>query len=116
MDKSATNKTKIRKRLFATFIFLSAVAVLLAFLVRDGRNEEATCPVHDVPLRLGASPISYGLPVFESEYFKAKTEKFPFSYSTYLGGCMPKTQRIAIVRYCPICRQAEEMWEATAQA
>jgi hypothetical protein len=106
---------KTSKPIRATFLFVAAVAILLAFTVLDARDEKRTCPLHDVPLKVGSVPISYGLPVFETEYWKARTEQFPFANSTCGGGCMPKIRRIAIVRYCPVCRDAEKEWEATAQ-
>jgi hypothetical protein len=115
MDKLAAKMRKIPKPIRAIVLFVAAVAILLTFTVLDARDEERTCPLHDVALKVGSVRIFYGLPDFETEYWKARTEQFPFANSTYGGGCMPKIRRIAIVRYCPVCRDAEKEWEANAQ-
>lgn len=78
----------------------------------DGTN----CLVHHVDRIEEIVPIAYGFPMANSpEYDTAQTNLFPNTWRSAPGGCViahdSPTHRM--VRFCPMCRQAEDSWLKT---
>ena len=119
MDNHAVRKHRKVKYLLGVFLFISVIAIILALADShfvDARNDLSTCPLHNVALNADFVPVFYGgEPDIESEYWIAREAQFPFANSFYEGGCLVKSQKIAIIRYCPACRDAEKEWEANVQ-
>jgi len=70
-----------------------------------------SCSNHGQATVLDTVPIRYGLPILDREYESAR-ERFPNSWSSMQRGCVitSKSPVMAIVRYCPSCRDAERKW------
>jgi hypothetical protein len=87
-------------------IFLSGCGGVI-----DVRSDIDKCPVHGTLLQEDTVGIRYGFPVLNEEYMKAERELFPYVNNSYLGGCIVKPEKRALVRYCTECRQAEKEWK-----
>jgi hypothetical protein len=48
-------------------------------------------------------PIVYGLPAFGEDYREMQM-RFPRAQTHVLGGCIVQLERLALVRYCHVCR------------
>lgn len=72
------------------------------------------CEVHNMPLRVGVSPILYGL-VAPSPPVNTASPGFVPSYARgfVLGGCLkaPNAPDFAAVLYCPECRRLDPTWK-----
>jgi hypothetical protein len=88
----------------AILLILLGTALLLGSLVKDAH-------VHGAEPRLDLVPIVYGLPAFGEDYWEMQ-ERFPNAHTHVLGGCEPRLQKLAFVRYCPVCRAGLRTWEA----
>jgi hypothetical protein len=74
-------------------------------------NEERFCELHNTVLELGFSPIAYGLLAIEKEYLEDKSDLFPHANSWVGGGCVARDVDVALVHFCPQCREAEVVWK-----
>jgi hypothetical protein len=88
------------------FLILLGSGLLLASLVKDARTEQTHCHVHGTELQLDLVPIVYGLPALGEEM----QERFPHARTHVLGGCIVQLEKLALVRYCPLCRAALRDW------
>jgi len=73
---------------------------------------EKRCRIHGITLEKGEAPISYGMPVVDNVYEKARLKKFPNANSRIEGGCevSADSPKIQSVFFCPQCRVAESEW------
>lgn len=65
-----------------------------------------SCEVHRKALIEDLVPIRYGLIRPPSWLYEGRKE-FPHAYTSYLGGCVVRESKRALVGYCPECREAE---------
>jgi hypothetical protein len=88
-------------------IFLILLGMTLPFssLVKDSRTEQTVCHLHGKELQLDLVPIVYGLPAFGQDYWEMQ-ERFPNAHTHVLGGCIVQLEKLALVRYFPMCRAA----------
>jgi hypothetical protein len=74
-------------------------------------KEPKRCEVHDSTLQTGLAQIAYGLFEFDEGYWANKKELFPNSNSWVMGGCISSDVDVAQVDFCPLCREAECVWQ-----
>jgi hypothetical protein len=74
-------------------------------------KEPKRCEVHGLPLQAGLVEIAYGLYDFDEAYLADKEALFPNSHSWVMGGCINFGADVAQVDFCPLCREAEGVWQ-----
>jgi hypothetical protein len=109
--ESSTNPADFAVVGSAVFLILLGTVLLLSSLVKDARTEQTHCHVHGTELQLDLVPIVYGLPAFGEEYWEMQ-ERLPSAQAHVLGGCTVQLEKLALVRYCPVCRVGLRAWEA----
>jgi len=73
-------------------------------------NEPKSCEAHGLPLQVGLAEIAYGLFYFDERYWADKKELFPNANSWVVGGCISSDVDVAQADFCPLCREAEDVW------
>jgi len=69
------------------------------------------CKVHEVFMPVTKIRIAYGLPWRPMGYEEhARKEQFPNSRRYELGGCVVRSKKYRLRRYCSECREAEDKW------
>lgn len=69
------------------------------------------CELHKTELEDGFASISYGLIHFPDKDFETKSKLFPNANTSVHGGCVIEEKSRTEVKFCPLCRKAEEDWD-----
>ena len=72
--------------------------------------DASICQVHHVPMKRQTVKISYGLPAFNSPYWKASGESFPNTAYISGGCCVDEDRQYGRTWVCPICAKNEIDW------
>jgi hypothetical protein len=80
----------------------------------DWRGDQTTCPLHGAKLKSETRQVQYGTLGWRDDYHKAEEQLFPNANTTVTGGCNVGMfdPVFAIIRCCPQCREAEQVWLA----
>ncbi len=101
--KSSTNPAGFTVVGSALLLILLGTALLLTSLVEDARTEQTHCQVRGTEVQLDLVPIVYGSPAFPSGSWEMQ-ERFPNARTHVLGGSIVQLEKLALVRYCLLCR------------
>lgn len=89
------------------------------FRLSDGKRllyDASICAVHKLQMERKVVPISYGFPMFDPEYLKAKNTQFP-NTEMVLGGCCVDMDRPTTHAWvCTSCVHNKERWKQLKKA